>query len=119
MQNLPRMISAALRRGTDRLDVAKNMQVHSERAIIDSMKTATRGRQLVVRDIEEEVVRALKLSAARHGRSAEAEHREILRQALLPTKDRMPLKDFLLSMPDVGDDADFERIADHGREVDL
>ena len=83
------------------------------------MKTATRGRQLVVRDIEEEVVRALKLSAARHGRSAEAEHREILRQALLPTKDRMPLKDFLLSMPDVGDDADFERIADHGREVDL
>ena len=88
-------------------------------AIIDIMTTATRRRQLVVRDIEEEVVRALKLSAARHGRSAEAEHREILRQVLLPAKDRMPLKDYLLSMPDVGDDADFERIADDGREVDL
>ena len=83
------------------------------------MKRTTRGRQLIVRDIEEEVVRELKVSAARHGRSAEAEHREILRQVLLPPKDRRPLKDFLLSMPNVGDDADFERIADHGREVDL
>ena len=39
--------------------------------------------QLIVRNIEEEVVEALKLRAARHGRSAEAEHRELLREALL------------------------------------
>jgi plasmid stability protein len=38
--------------------------------------------QLVVRNLEDGLVTRLKLRAARHGRSAEAEHREILRQAL-------------------------------------
>lgn len=37
---------------------------------------------LHVRNLDEDLVRKLKLRAARHGRSAEAEHREILRQAL-------------------------------------
>ncbi|HVR07491.1 MAG TPA: DNA-binding protein [Thermoanaerobaculia bacterium] len=78
--------------------------------MIDSVKRPSRGGQLVVRNLEEEIIRALKLSAALHGRSAEAEHREILRQALLPAKDRRPMKDLLLAMPDLGDDADFERI---------
>jgi plasmid stability protein len=39
--------------------------------------------QLTVRNVNEQVVRALKRRAADHGRSAEAEHREILRKALL------------------------------------
>jgi antitoxin FitA len=39
-------------------------------------------RALIVRKVDDELVRRLKLRAARHGRSAEAEHREILRQAL-------------------------------------
>ncbi|MDJ0896789.1 MAG: hypothetical protein QNJ92_16725 [Alphaproteobacteria bacterium] len=39
--------------------------------------------QLTVRKITQQVVRALKQRAAAHGRSAEAEHREILRTALL------------------------------------
>jgi antitoxin FitA len=38
--------------------------------------------QLLVRNLDEEVVRKLRLRAASHGRSVEAEHREILRQAL-------------------------------------
>jgi len=38
--------------------------------------------QLIVRNLDEELVTRLKLRAAEHGRSAEAEHREILRQAL-------------------------------------
>jgi antitoxin FitA len=38
--------------------------------------------QLVVRNLDEELVLRLKMRAAEHGRSAEAEHREILRQAL-------------------------------------
>jgi plasmid stability protein len=38
--------------------------------------------QLLVRNIEPDVVAALKDRAARHGRSAEAEHRKILREAL-------------------------------------
>ncbi len=37
---------------------------------------------LHVRNVEDELVQRLKRRAARHGRSAEAEHREILRQAL-------------------------------------
>jgi plasmid stability protein len=39
--------------------------------------------QLTVRNLDDRVVRALKRRAADHGRSAEAEHREILRRALL------------------------------------
>ncbi len=39
-------------------------------------------KSLVVRNVDDELVRRLKLRAARNGRSAEAEHREILRQAL-------------------------------------
>jgi plasmid stability protein len=37
---------------------------------------------LHVRNVDDELVQRLKRRAARHGRSAEAEHREILRQAL-------------------------------------
>jgi plasmid stability protein len=39
--------------------------------------------QLTVRNIDDQIVRALKERAVAHGRSAEAEHREILRQALV------------------------------------
>ena len=37
--------------------------------------------QLTVRNVDDRVIRALKRRAAEHGRSAEAEHREILRAA--------------------------------------
>jgi len=37
-----------------------------------------------VRDVEDDLVRMLKRRAASHGRSAEAEHRIILEQALRP-----------------------------------
>jgi plasmid stability protein len=39
--------------------------------------------QLTVRKVDDRVVRALRQRAAIHGRSAEAEHREILRAVLL------------------------------------
>ena len=42
--------------------------------------------QLTVRKIDDEIIRRLKIRAAEHGRSAEAEHREILKQALLADK---------------------------------
>ncbi len=64
--------------------------------------------QLIVRNLEEEVVRELRFRAARHGRSAEAEHREILREALLPAKRKRSLKELLLAMPE-GEDSDFEQ----------
>lgn len=39
-------------------------------------------RNLQVRNLDDGLIRRLKRRAARNGRSAEAEHREILRQAL-------------------------------------
>ena len=63
--------------------------------------------QLIVRNVEEAVVRALRRRAARHGRSSEAEHREILGQALLGEAERASFKVALAAMPDVGDDSDF------------
>ncbi len=48
---------------------------------------------LHVRNLDDELIARLKRRAARHGRSAEAEHREILRQALAgeeePSFDRL------------------------------
>jgi plasmid stability protein len=74
--------------------------------------------QLIVRNIEEEVVEALKLRAARHGRSAEAEHRELLRAAL-SNRPASSLKAHLLAMPDAGEDSDFEAERPVARRVDL
>ncbi|MCU0841596.1 MAG: DNA-binding protein [Thiobacillaceae bacterium] len=62
---------------------------------------------LVVRNIDEELVRALKQVATAHGRSAEAEHREILR-TVLQRPARRSLAEVLSSMPNVGEDADFD-----------
>ncbi len=75
--------------------------------------------QLIVRNIEDEVVRRLKIRAAEKGRSAEAEHREILRHALGSSSRDITIKAFLLDMPDVGEDDDFARAHDVGRKVEL
>jgi antitoxin FitA len=64
---------------------------------------------LLVRGVDDEIVRALKERAGAHGRSAEAEHREILAEALLRPRKRS-FADVLASMPNVGTDADFERV---------
>lgn len=56
--------------------------------------------QLIVRNIDEKVVRALKRRAAAHGVSAEAEHRELLEKALLGPE-RPSFKEYLESMPKV------------------
>jgi plasmid stability protein len=45
--------------------------------------------QLTVRKLDDEIIRRLKIRAAEHGRSAEAEHREILKQALSDDRPRM------------------------------
>lgn len=74
--------------------------------------------QLIVRNLEDEIVQALKERAGRHGRSAEAEHREILREVLVAESAEDP-KAVLLDMPDVGEDADFERLRDLPRRIDL
>ena len=45
-------------------------------------------KNLHVRNLDDDLVVKLKLRAARHGRSTEAEHREILKQALSGEIDR-------------------------------
>ena len=75
--------------------------------------------QLIVRNLDEALVKKLKLRAAEHGRSAEAEHREILRAALAIDGPTMSFKEMLLAMPDVGEDEDFFRPDDLGREIEL
>nr|WP_236600046.1 DNA-binding protein [Ramlibacter alkalitolerans] len=63
---------------------------------------------LVVRNVDREVVRALREAAARHGHSVEDEHRDILRQALMRPP-RRALAEVLAEMPNVGVDEDFAR----------
>jgi plasmid stability protein len=75
--------------------------------------------QLIVRNLEDVVVRALRERAAKKGRSTEAEHREILRDALAPTRRGASLKALLRNMPDAGDDEDFTRPRVKGRKVRL
>jgi plasmid stability protein len=66
--------------------------------------------QLIVRQIEERVVRKLKQQAGAHGVSMEEEHRRILRESLLGGgRKRASFKEALRMMPNVGEDADFER----------
>jgi antitoxin FitA len=66
---------------------------------------------LIVRDIDAALVQALRERAARHGRSAEAEHREILANTLRRPR-RRTLAEVLVAIPAVGGDEDFARIED-------
>lgn len=75
--------------------------------------------QLLVRNLDERIVEALKARAAKHGRSVEEEHRRILKRVLCPTP-KLDLKRVLSEMPNVGEDEDFisPRVIED-REVDL
>ncbi len=64
--------------------------------------------QLMVRNLTDDVVKALKQRAAKHNRSAEQEHREILKSVLKGPR-RRPLAEVLAAMPNVGEDEDFRR----------
>jgi plasmid stability protein len=63
---------------------------------------------LLVRGVEDDLVRALKERAGINGRSAEAEHRAILASVLQRPR-RKSFAQVLAAIPDVGVDADFER----------
>lgn len=66
---------------------------------------------LIVRNVDERIVRALKSRAGKHSRSAEAEHREILAAVLLTSR-KKSFAEVLASMPNVGKDTDFARAED-------
>jgi antitoxin FitA len=44
---------------------------------------------LTVRNVDDDLIRALRIRAAKNGRSAEAEHRAILREVLAPKTDHV------------------------------
>jgi antitoxin FitA len=75
---------------------------------------------LIVRNLDEAIVKALKLRASQHGVSAEAEHRKILEQVLLRLEESSPglkpqkksFSEVLSLIPNVGHDSDFERVQD-------
>lgn len=63
---------------------------------------------LIVRNIDEKIVKALKERAGKSGNSAEAEHRIILSRVLLQPQ-KKSFVEILAQMPNVGLDSDFER----------
>jgi plasmid stability protein len=76
--------------------------------------------QLIVRRIEDKVVKKLKARAGLHGVSTEEEHRRILREALLGKAAKRPsFKEYLLRMPPIGPDSAFDRTPGRGRKVVL
>ena len=68
---------------------------------------------LIVRNIDEKIVDALKARAGKNGRSAEAEHRQILESVLLRPQ-KKSLAEALKTIPSVGEDKDFTRHDDNG-----
>jgi len=64
-------------------------EVHSVIALLSMKARDNPKAQLTVRNLDRELVRRLKIRAAEHNRSAEAEHRAILEAAL-----RLPEGDF-------------------------
>jgi len=66
---------------------------------------------LIVRNVTEDIIKALKRRAGRYGTSAEAEHRRILAEALLKPRKRS-FAEVIAAMPNVGRDSDFERVQD-------
>jgi plasmid stability protein len=66
---------------------------------------------LIVRNIDDDIARALKQRASRHGVSAEAEHRQILTQVLMQPK-KKSFVEVLSQIPNVGRESDFVREQD-------
>jgi plasmid stability protein len=84
---------------------AHDSKEHEEQAVAN----------LLVRGVDEAIVKALKARAFEHGQSAEAEHRAILVAALAGPRKRS-FAEILASMPDVGTDADFKRLNSVGKD---
>ncbi len=93
-------------------DVSESRSIFDSSLLISLLSEGFGGEgdmaNLVVRNIDESVVKALKARAGLAGISAEAEHRKILEAALLGPQKRS-LAEVLQDIPAVGEDADFER----------
>ena len=74
---------------------------------------------LTVRKLDKEIIQKLKARAGKHGISAEEEHRRILKQALNTEDDVLPLKDFIKTMPNWGEEEIFQRGQQNERKLQL
>jgi len=76
--------------------------------------------QILIRKLDDAVVRKLRARAAAEGISAEEKARRILRKSLMGDAPTVSLIDFLRTMPDTGDDDRiFERPKSKPRKVAL
>ena len=73
---------------------------------------------LVVRNLDEAIINALKQRAVEHHCSAESEHRTILAEVLLKPA-RKSFAEVMQNMPNVGIDADFQRVNDDTHVTDV
>ena len=75
--------------------------------------------QILIRRLDQHVVRKLRAKAAADGVSAEEEARRILGRSLVGEVPAMSLIDFIRTMPDVGDNRIFRRPKRKPRKVKL
>jgi len=71
----------------------------------------------VVRNLDGAIINALKQRAVEYQRSKEAEHRAILAEFLLKSP-RKTFAEALAPIPDVGTEADFQRVDDAANVAD-
>ena len=75
--------------------------------------------QILIRRLDQHVIRKLRAKAAADGVSAEEEARQILRRSLVGEAAGMSLIDFIRTMPEVGDGRIFRRAKRKPRKVKL
>ncbi len=64
-------------------------------------------RSLMIRNVDDDLLQALKSRAALNGRGVEDEHREFLK-TVLQRPGKKSFKEILSAMPNVGEDSDFK-----------
>ena len=75
--------------------------------------------QILIRRLDERIIRKLRAKAAADGVSAEEEARQILRRSLVGEAPGMSLIDFIRTMPEVADGRIFRRPKRKPRKVKL
>lgn len=75
--------------------------------------------QILIRQLDDLIVRKLRAKAAAEGVSAEEEARRILRRSLIGEVPAVSLLEFLRTMPDLGNDELLERPKGKQRPIKL
>jgi hypothetical protein len=102
-----------------KIAAAKNKTVLTSCGKLIALLSSFAMPQILIRKLDESIVRKLRTKAAADGVSAEEEARRILRRSLLGDAPAVSLIDFLRTMPDADDDRIFERSRSKPRKVAL